>query len=237
MASQPQRKRPQTVTRNTLAWKLLEESEPPNDALGDTAIQILASTHAIDEEILRELSRRLRPLLSPELKLSQPELSPARRKAGQKKLARANDLIRSAEAKMREASRILGDVGFSNSFAHVGLPNPANRHLKEFEAAITALQECSQFFKVMEKNEQAQWLLIPDVRKAFDVRRTIVCVTIFNLWLDLERKLTYTSDPVSGERTGPLIEFINDVVQHLTFPPERLSGQAIKRELDDFLNR
>ena len=237
MASQPQRTRLQTVTRSTLNWKLIEESESPRDALGNAAIQKIASTHKIEEEPLRQASRRLRTVLSPELKLSQPEIVPARRQVGQKKLSRANDLIRSAEGKLREASGVLDNIGFSNPFAHVGLPNPADRRLKEFEATLTTLQECSQFFKIMERNEQARWLLTPDNRKAVDVRRTIVCVTLFNLWLDLERKLTYTTDPVSGERTGPLIEFINDVVHHLTDPPERLSGQAIKRELDDFLQR
>jgi hypothetical protein len=54
--------------------------------------------------------------LRPELRLAQPDLTIARRKKGQKELARANDLIRSAEGKLLAASKILRDLGFKSDF-------------------------------------------------------------------------------------------------------------------------
>jgi hypothetical protein len=62
--------------------------------------------------------------LRPELRLAQPDLTIARRKKGQKELAWANDLIRSAEGKLLAASKILRDLGFKSDFSHVGMPIP-----------------------------------------------------------------------------------------------------------------
>ncbi|MBU0505381.1 hypothetical protein KJ708_05255, partial [bacterium] len=49
--------------------------------------------------------------------------------------------------------------------------------------AILAIEECSQYFMAMEKTEMVSTRAIPDARKVRDVRREIVCVTLFNLWL------------------------------------------------------
>lgn len=66
------------------------------------------------------------------------------------------------------------------------------------------------------------------------MRRTVLCVTIFNLWLDLGRTISYTTDPVSQQRTGPLIEFVRDIIFCLSDPATRHNGEAIKREIDAF---
>ncbi len=234
MEPQPDRKRPMTVTRNTIKWKVVDKGLARDGWFKDADLERLASVHTIDEELLRQLFRKLTSLLRPELHLSQPELGPASSKAGQKKLARANDLMRSAQGKLFEASKIMESLGFSNPLAYAGVRNPSGRHLSELVSTLESLKECRDFYETMERSELAYFLGTPDLRKASDERRTILCITIFNLWLDLERDLGYTTDPNSGERTGPLIEFVNDVVECMTEPPSRLSGEAIKRELDDF---
>lgn len=202
--------------------------------MSDEDIRRLAESHEIDENTLRQISFELVSTFAPELRLSQPELAPARRKAGAKKLERANDLIRSAEGKLHDAFQILKDIGFANPFSHVGVPNPGFKRLQQLESALAAIGECRDFYGFMERAGTARFRGTPDARKAVDMRRTIVCVRLFNLWLDLGRKLTYTTDPISSERVGPLIAFVNDIVQCITMPPTKLSGEAIKRELDDF---
>jgi hypothetical protein len=78
---------------------------------------VLASNSPTNGGItLRLLLRRLSGILRPELRLAQPDLTIARRKKGQKELARANDLIRSAEGKLLAASKILRDLGFKSDF-------------------------------------------------------------------------------------------------------------------------
>jgi len=229
--------RARTVARDSIRWKIRGEDDSHTEALQDDDIQRLASKHAIDKELLRQLSRKVASILRPELKLSQPDLTDARRKKGLKELARVNDLIRSAEGKMLSASKILENLGFIDDFACVGRPNPGDGHVSDLATAIQTVKECRDFFRVMEKHEMVTFFGTPDARKASDVRRTILCVAIFNMWLDLDRKLTFTTNPALVEqRTGPLIEFINDVVQCMTEPPSRLSGQTIIRELEDFLS-
>lgn len=237
MESVPRRKsaRTRTVTKDSIPWKIIGEDTSPIEPLDDIDIERLAAIHRIDEALLRKLSGKLRSVLRPQLKLSQPDIAPARRKKGLKELGRANDLLRSAEGKLQAAEKILNNLRFTNDFGHTGMPNPGDRRLEEFRTAIQTIEECSDFFKTMEQYDMATALGTPDARKSTDVRRTILCVTIFNLWSDLERNLTYTTNPVSGERTGPLIDFVNDMVHCMTAPPSRLSGEAIKRELDDFL--
>ena len=122
--SQRKTSQTQTVTRDSISWKILDKDGSGTDWLENVDIESLALKHAIDGELLRLLLRRLSGILHPELRLAQPDLTIARRKKGQKELARANDLIRSAEGKLLAASKILRDLGFKSDFSHVGMPIP-----------------------------------------------------------------------------------------------------------------
>ncbi|MCV2867428.1 hypothetical protein OEW28_02170 [Defluviimonas sp. WL0002] len=236
MTDAPRRERggPRTVTRDSVSWKVFTERSAQTGALEEEDIRRLCQSHDIDEQHMRQLSRELLSTFGPELHLYQPELATDRQRVGQKKLSRAIDLVRSAEGKLHEASRLLSDIGFANPFANAGVPNPRDQRLQQFDAAIATISECNEFYVRMEQARSARYRATPDARKAADVRREILCVTLFNLWQTLGRNLTYTTDPLSGVRSGPLIEFVNDVVQCLTDPPARLNGEAIKRELEDF---
>lgn len=86
----------------------------------------------------------------------------------------------------------------------------------------------------MAKEEQVFYTGMPDKRLTTDIRRTIVCVTIFNFWDEAKRKLTYTTAPATSERGGELIDFVNAVVLCMTDPPCRLSGEVIKAGLEVF---
>lgn len=228
------RARLNTITRDSISWKILSTDACVTDLISDKDLQALATTHKIEEQQLRQALQKMRFAFGAKMHLSQPELTDARRKAGQKKLARVNDLNRIAAGKLREAAQLLKELRFPNDIGHFVGPNIAGRRLDEFDAALATLDECSQFFKAMLEEGRVWTSSTPDARTVVDVRREVVCVTLFNLWLDLERKPTFTTDPVSGERTGHLIEFVGDVSLHLTEPPVRLSGEAIKRELSSF---
>ena len=228
------RKKLRTVTRNSVKWKIVADHRPQADVLSIADIEELSSQHQISEELINNASKKLRMALRRELSLIQPEIAPARRKAGQKKLAQIVDQTRAAKDKLRKASNSLLDLEFDTLFLHMHGENMGENIRRKLDDAILALEECSRYFMAMEKTEMVSARAIPDARKVRDVRREIVCATLFNLWLDVDRKVSYSTDPVSGERTGPLIEFINDVVVRLTDPPARLSGEAIKREIENF---
>lgn len=228
------RRGPRTATNDTVSWRLLAKDEAQKGVLVEFDIKRLAAKHDIPERALHQLSLRLRTTFLTEMVLSQPELASERKRVGKKKLADVMRFVRMSQEKLLRASDILRDVGFANPFANAGMPNPADRYREEFEAAIATLEECDRFFAACHRNDLARFLATPNANKVVDMRRTILCVTIFNLWLDLGRTVSYTTDTVSQERTGPLIEFVRDVIFCLSDPATRHNGEAIKREIDAF---
>ena len=228
------RRSPRTVTRDTVDWKLIDDHVTHGTLLDEADIQRLALKHDVTEQALRQASVRLRTTFLKEMVLSQPELASERQRVGKLKLAEISRFMAIADGKLQKALHILDDVGFSNPLAHTRMPNPADRYRVEFEAAVTALDECRRFFNAAEREDLARFLATPDGNKVVDMRRTILCVTLFNLWLDLGRSVTYTSNNILDERTGPLIEFVRDVIFCLSDPPTRHNGEAIKREIDAF---
>lgn len=64
-----------------------------------------------------------------------------------------------------------------------------------------------------------------------DTRRRIVCSCIIRFWSDLDRPVSYTTDPLTGTRTGELVEFINAVVACVTAPSAKLGGETVRREI------
>ena len=228
------REGPRTVTHDTVRWRLITEDEVKKGVLEESDLKRLAGKHDIPEPALHQLSLRLRTTFFKEMVLSQPELASERKRVGKKKLAEVMRFVQISQEKLLKASDILRDVAFANPFANTGMPSPADRYREEFETAIATLEECDRFFAASHKNDLARFLATPNGNKAVDMRRTILCVTIFNLWLDLGRTVSYTTDDVSQERTGPLIEFVRDVIFCLSNPPTRHNGEAIKREIDAF---
>lgn len=229
-----QHRGPRTATLDTVRWRLIAEDEAKEGVLGESDLMGLAAKHDIPERSLHRLSLGLRTTFLKEMVLSQPELASERKRVGKKKLAEVIRFVRISQEKLLKASDILQDIGFANPYANAWVPNPAERYRAEFEAAIATLEECNRFFTAWNRNDLARFLATPNGNKTVDMRRTVLCVTIFNLWLDLGRTISYTTDPVSQQRTGPLIEFVRDIILCLSDPATRLNGEAIKREIDAF---
>jgi len=70
-----------------------------------------------------------------------------------------------------------------------------------------------------------------NARRRGDTRRSTVCGCIIWFWDDLGRPVTYTTDPLTNERKGTLVEFITAIVSYVTEPSAKLSGETIKREI------
>lgn len=228
------RRGPRTATHDTVSWRLVSNPDAHEGVLTLFDIKKLASSHDVPEPILHQLSLKLRTTFLTEMVLSQPELASERKRVGKKKLAEAIRFLEIAQEKLHKASSIVQDIGFVNSLSNAGVPEPGDRYREEFESAIATLDECHRFFSAWHRNDLARFLATPNGNKAVDMRRTILCVTIFNLWLGLGRTVSYTTDTVSQERTGPLIEFVLDVISCLTDPVTRHNGEAIKREIEAF---
>lgn len=91
--------------------------------------------------------------------------------------------------------------------------------------ALSELQELSQSL------EGTFAIASPDKRKISDRRREQILTSIFLTWEDAGRPLTCSTDPLTSERRGPLINFANAVVACVTDPPSVLSGETIFKDL------
>ena len=76
-----------------------------------------------------------------------------------------------------------------------------------------------------------------DRRIVADRRRQAVLISIFFFWKAAGRTLTISTNPVTSERGGPLVDFVNAIVTCVTDPPTPLSGETIVSDLRDLKNR
>jgi hypothetical protein len=74
----------------------------------------------------------------------------------------------------------------------------------------------------------------PDKRRIRDHRRAMVCARIFEVWRSAGRSLSYTTDPLTSERQGRLVDFVNAVVACVSEPSGSLDGETIRKDLDGF---
>lgn len=220
-----------TITLDTVPWRLREGKPSPNGALNHQQLQALGDAYGFMPDQMLDLSRRIDIGLSRELQIASPELSEVRQRRGRHELQTLVKRLSSASKALADAETILEPVSVRNLYAYVGVPNPERAHrdaLKQAENAITA---ALSFYLVAAREDLAFYTAHPDKRQVHDIRREIVCTGIFNAWEDAGRRLSFTTDPITSERGGPLLEFVNAVVECITDPPTRLTGETIKTEI------
>jgi hypothetical protein len=223
------------ITKDTIPWRLHDRKPSSEGALSQSQMSHLCSSHILDPKAVGELSRKLDSALSRTLNLSQPELLLSKLDRGSKQLDSVISDLRSAEDRLANTSETLQNLSFKNPYGHIGMPNPSIRHLKALAKCREALSSIRSFVEVAKREQWAVYAGAPDKRRVRDVRRTMVCVAIFNFWEEAGRKLSYTTDPIDrSRRGGPLIDFVNALVECITNPPSQISGDTIKTELEEF---
>lgn len=199
--------------------------------LGDDQINSIAIRFALRVDDLRKFSRYLGIALSPSQNLISISRSTAARRAA-KELQRAHKEVETAIAAVKRAILRLECVqpsqlcGANNAerFQQV-MVLPLKASLKQLGAARREINEIS-------KKPEAPLLIAPDdKRHLHDRRRERVLQTIFLFWVGAGRKLTFTTDPLTSERRGPLIDFVNAVVACVTDPPSTLKPETIVAEI------
>ncbi|SEK07576.1 hypothetical protein SAMN05444007_1206 [Cribrihabitans marinus] len=194
-------------------------------------IQRLGAAHGFKDGPLLELSRKLTVAQSDPLNLSQPELVAPKKDRGARVAQRAINNLRRAEEAIAKAQQVINELRFSNPFAHTGMPNPAEYHLATFREGVEAISDFRQYLENMKRNDGISYGDEPDRRKARDLRKEIVCWTIFTFWTERSLPLKFTTDPISSERGGDLFDFVNAIVECMTEPPTRISGETLKLDL------
>lgn len=132
-----------------------------------------------------------------------------------------------------EAHLLLDDLD-SDPLQH----GAARRRLRLLQEKMFAAHEALSDLRaearwVAENGDGALLEVTPsDLRQIADLRRRHVLDCIFTFWGRSGRPLTVTTDGVTFERRGALIDFTQAVVVQVTEPPAQLHGETIRKDLE-----
>ena len=224
----------QTFTRDTVPWRIRTTPRTSAGALSEEQIGELEKRHDVPRDALRHLSRQLDGYLGEELHYLQLDLRPKARSKGKSLTVKAADQLASVRVKLEKVQALVTDVRFRGPRDFPIGPPMGTNHLESLAELLEEIASLESFYRTMAREDLCSVVGSPDKRLEKDVRREMVCTAIFGCWFDLDRRLTYTTDPITSARSGKLFEFANDVVRCVTDPPTALSGEALKAELDSF---
>lgn len=205
--------------------------------LTETEVVDLATRFAFPQDELTALARDLALCLDTDaspLRLELPlEIAAKRGRAAldqtREDMARAADLLTRGLVRLDPLTTAYGaDAQAAERFARVRT---------EYEALVRQLEALHRKLTILHSVDDVVQDLSPADRRAVpDLRRKLILWRIFGFWTRHRGKPTITTDSVDDQRKGPLIDFINSLVQRMTDPPAALSGQTIWRDLHEYLD-
>jgi hypothetical protein len=215
-------------------WRLRDYGR--GGALTDGQAEELALRFGLDCEVLKSLSIALAIALNP---TANPSVIHMSRKVATDRAARELDKALTettvAEKKLRQAVARLTPLYTGSSLDTGGAARLEKLKIAMAEThrrSVLDLQELSAVNKVP---NVALMVRYTQKGKMEDRRRKMVMHTLFYAWQASGRKLTYTTDSVRKQRSGPLIDFVTAVVACVTDPPLKLSGETIVADLREHL--
>lgn len=223
----------ETSGKNRVPWKLHDQSGK-GDAFTDEQVEGLSKKFDLELHVLRELSRQVHRTLYRELRQFQPEQFVSRVSKAEKEIQRAVNRIQISKQELEATKQILSDIHFGGINSTQRKPESSDEHTQYLERASASLEQLKSHLVEMTVNRRVIYQSNPDGRRARDLRRQSICSCIFELWRQEGRSISYTSNPTKSERSGQLIEFINDVVFLTTEPATKLSTETIKAEISQW---
>mgnify|MGYP000331623537 CR=1 FL=1 len=225
-----------TSAKDAAPWRLHNQGSKGANAFSAEHVEFLSQKYDLDREALWELSRQVGRTLSESCTYFQPELTRSRTDKATKEIQKAIKHIETAERELRKTGAILETLHFGDLIATTRRPKASVEHRSALQSSIDSHRHLKQHIVDMAVSGKVIFDGNPDKRRLRDLRRASVCGSAFAIWAEHGRKISYTSDAIKSERTGPLIEFINDIVSFVTDPPTPLSGETIKTEISAFVS-
>lgn len=207
---------------SSVPWKV--QRYRVDGPLTDEQISSIAAEFALGSDDLRKLSGYLGIALHPSQNLVSITRSIAVARAS-KEIQRARNEIETAIRVVNSAILRLERV---QSDSQQTMLVPLKASLGQLSIARSEIEKGS-------KRPHEVLLIAPDdKRRLHDRRREDVLRALFRFWKDAGHKLTFTTNPLTSERRGTLIAFVNAVVACVTEPPSSLKSETIVAELRKF---
>lgn len=224
------------ISKDSVGWRVRVYGDDEG-ALSDDQIVCLSVSHGLTIDALRRLSSALTIALDEQRQLMRKEMKMLQEARAIKEVKAAISELRAAQKKLMSARQRIDTIRFRNPFAHTGTQNASVGQIENFDLAISDVTYFREYLEVMMRGGLISFREISDKRRIRDERRRVVCWFIFTFWQEIGRKLSYTTDPDTSERTGPLVDFVNSVVACISDPPAKISGETIKSEMEEFKER
>lgn len=197
-------------------------------ALSDEQIEALSERFGIDVDVVRQLSISLGAGLDPE---RSTYLVPMRRSTAAARAKTTLRKIRTDVAVATENVQTAVEALFALYPNAPGDPEGAAFLVRTREQLAQCFRDLESVTLALDRLEEAKdpalTVAPTDRRAAVDYRRQRVLRAIFQCWYDSGIERTYSTDPTTSKRAGPLIDFANAVVALVTDPPSQLSANTI----------
>jgi hypothetical protein len=219
--------------RQSVPWKLGAYGR--DGVLSQQQISRLAETFNLQVALLSRVSQSLGRVLDPE---QFPYLVCVQRS---KAVARADRALAAARADIAAAQKRATTAAMNFNKLYVDdYRDPAGalslaQTRDQAQRCAADLGQLHAALAAVTRSPSEVLLLEPaDKREVIDFRRGPVLRAAFQFWYDAGRKLTYTTDPLTSARSGPLIDFVDALVACVTEPSSTLSGHTVVQALASF---
>ncbi|MBB1492704.1 hypothetical protein H5395_14420 [Paracoccus sp. MC1854] len=204
-------------------------------ALTTEQITDLASRFEIGADALKRLSWRLELVLEP---LQHPNLvavdSRKARKQGDDRLMETLNRLGRADDLLEDSSRALQEL-YIDPRSDPENAEALGRVRKRLGLVIYRLGQVHCALEAIQRSSSPMVLAPWDKRAIRDQRRGPVLNAIFKTWKDHGPPRSYTSDPGTGERSGPLLDFVKAVTAYLTDPSTPVPQDTVVKEYGRWL--
>lgn len=216
---------------SSIPWKV--QKYGVDGPLADAQVNSIAAKFVFEFDDLRKLSGYLGIALHPSQNLISISRSIAAARAA-KEVQRARKDIETAIKVVNNAILRLEGVQ-SGSGSHDDAQRLQQAMVLPLKASLRQLSVARSEIEEGLKHPNEVLLIAPDDKRCLhDRRRELILRALFRFWADAGRNLTFTTDPLTSERRGLLIAFVNAVVVCVTEPPSTLKAETIVAELRKF---
>ncbi|WP_081508438.1 hypothetical protein [Roseovarius mucosus] len=207
------------------------QQETADGPLNDTQIQQFAADFDLPRDSLRKLSSALGGCLSGRIVsrgilkvVKQMEMGPSELEKLIKELRQAQVRLSRASALYSEIEVQYPKVGRSKDNPNIVFRLMLENALRDVSVLSGTLARAAVKYGVHFTGE-------PDKRRNRDYRRTVILGCIFDTWHAADKNVSLTTNSVTSERTGPLVDFTNAIVRCITDPVSEIKGETIWKEV------
>lgn len=218
----------------TIIGNWIIRSEWPQGALDSEQIQKLAQDFDLTEANVSTMSLALAHPLSNDF-MPLGILKRIRQlKKGSAELEKLINELRQAEKRLMRASELYSQIQVHYPAIALGIADPNVTKRSDLDHALRIVKLRSRSLARGSKKYRVHFMNEPDKRYVRDDRRSSVLHVIFDAWSAAGKTVSISTDTLTSQRRGPLVDFTNAVVTRITNPVTEISGETIWKEIKNW---